>query len=239
MHSLRQACDRNRSRRRCRGRVPQPCSRGVVGRGTARHLRQLRHPPRRQRLQPSASSIAFPPAGALEPRRHTLTEAGIVFSLEVADGWSSSGLNCSTFAPAIPRSSRRTASTARRNPFDPSSGASTASQQIRARHTGTARNIRGRAGRWRCRATRADLVTGPEDVTSLSSEARGDQGSRHIECAPNDFFMCTTTALPTLPLATSLGQTNRSDHRRRRLASGSRPRPTRARARSSSRRSRR
>jgi hypothetical protein len=46
--------------------------------------------------QPSPSAIAFPPAGAVDPGRHTLTESGIEFSLEVPDGWYSSGLNCST-----------------------------------------------------------------------------------------------------------------------------------------------
>jgi hypothetical protein len=58
--------------------------------------------------QPSASSspgpstsasIIFPPAGALAAGRHTLTEDGIVFSLQVPDGWHSSGLNCSGCAP--------------------------------------------------------------------------------------------------------------------------------------------
>jgi len=45
-------------------------------------------------LLPSGSSIVFPPAGALAPGRHTLTEDGIVFSLQVPDGWYSSGLSC-------------------------------------------------------------------------------------------------------------------------------------------------
>ena len=44
--------------------------------------------------QPSAAGTAFPPAGALTPGRHTVSEAGIAFSLEVPEGWYSSGLNC-------------------------------------------------------------------------------------------------------------------------------------------------
>ena len=43
---------------------------------------------------PSAS-IVFPPAGALAAGRHTLTEDGTKFSIQVPDGWSSSGLGCS------------------------------------------------------------------------------------------------------------------------------------------------
>jgi hypothetical protein len=45
--------------------------------------------------QLSPAAIAFPAAGAVDPGRHTLTESGIEFSLEVPDGWYSSGLNCS------------------------------------------------------------------------------------------------------------------------------------------------
>jgi hypothetical protein len=49
---------------------------------------------------PTAStSIAFPPAGPLEAGRHTLTESGTVFSIQVPAGWRSSGLNCSGCAP--------------------------------------------------------------------------------------------------------------------------------------------
>jgi hypothetical protein len=40
-------------------------------------------------------SIGFPPAGALTPGRHTLTEDAIVFSMQVPNGWHSSGPNCS------------------------------------------------------------------------------------------------------------------------------------------------
>jgi hypothetical protein len=47
-------------------------------------------------LAPSATAgIVFPSAGPLEAGRHTLTEDGTVFSIQVPDGWSSSGLNCS------------------------------------------------------------------------------------------------------------------------------------------------
>jgi hypothetical protein len=42
-----------------------------------------------------APTIIFPPAGPLAAGRHTLTEDGTVFSIQVPDGWSSSGLNCS------------------------------------------------------------------------------------------------------------------------------------------------
>ena len=38
--------------------------------------------------------IAFPPAGSLSPGRQTFTEDGIVFTMDVPAGWSSSGLNC-------------------------------------------------------------------------------------------------------------------------------------------------
>jgi hypothetical protein len=49
--------------------------------------------------QPSASSIAFPPVGAVTAGRHTFTEDGIVFSLQVPALWYSSGLNCGACAP--------------------------------------------------------------------------------------------------------------------------------------------
>lgn len=47
---------------------------------------------------PSAS-IAFPPAGALTAGRHTLSEDGTVFSMEVPEGWHSSGFDCGPCAP--------------------------------------------------------------------------------------------------------------------------------------------
>jgi len=38
--------------------------------------------------------IAFPPEGSLSPGRQTFTEDGVVFTMDVPAGWSSSGLNC-------------------------------------------------------------------------------------------------------------------------------------------------
>ena len=48
----------------------------------------------------TSKSIVFPPAGPLEAGRHTLTEDGTVFSIQIPDGWSSSGLGCSGCATA-------------------------------------------------------------------------------------------------------------------------------------------
>jgi hypothetical protein len=42
-----------------------------------------------------APTVIFPPAGPLAAGRHTLTEGGTKFSIQVPDGWSSSGPNCS------------------------------------------------------------------------------------------------------------------------------------------------
>lgn len=44
---------------------------------------------------PSAAAIEFPPAGSLDPGRYSLTEDDTVFSMQVPDGWHSSGPNCS------------------------------------------------------------------------------------------------------------------------------------------------
>jgi hypothetical protein len=43
----------------------------------------------------ASPQIVFPPAGPLTAGRHTLTEDGMTFSIQVPAGWSSSGLNCS------------------------------------------------------------------------------------------------------------------------------------------------
>jgi hypothetical protein len=48
----------------------------------------------------ASTSIAFPPAGPLTVGRHTLTEDDTVFSIQVPDGWHSSGPNCSGCATA-------------------------------------------------------------------------------------------------------------------------------------------
>lgn len=48
----------------------------------------------------ASTSVTFPPAGALAVGRHTLTEDDIVFSIQVPDGWHSSGPNCSGCANA-------------------------------------------------------------------------------------------------------------------------------------------
>jgi hypothetical protein len=48
----------------------------------------------------ASASIGFPPAGALTAGRHSLTEDDTVFSMQVPDGWHSSGPNCSGCATA-------------------------------------------------------------------------------------------------------------------------------------------
>ena len=48
----------------------------------------------------ASASIRFPPAGELTAGRHTLIEDDTVFSMQVPDGWHSSGPNCSGCANA-------------------------------------------------------------------------------------------------------------------------------------------
>jgi hypothetical protein len=48
---------------------------------------------------PPSASIIFAPAGPLGVGRHTLSEDGTVFSMEVPEGWHSSGIDCSACAP--------------------------------------------------------------------------------------------------------------------------------------------
>jgi hypothetical protein len=158
---------------------------------------------------PSAS-IVFPAAGILAAGRHTLTEDGTVFSLQVPDGWHSSGLNCSGCAPNAGWLQRGAA-----NSTDPdvvwmpvwsvdgvaSDPCANKAAPIATSATELAAAVAAIPG--------TDVVTAPKDVVV------GGQPAKHvvikvrkdIGCAPSQFTMWADNGI--FRWATALEQTNR------------------------------
>lgn len=155
-------------------------------------------------------SIDFPRAGPLVAGRHTLTEDGIVFSIQVPDGWHSSGLNCSGCAPGSGWLQRGTD-----NSTDPGavwmpvwSVDGVASDPCRGKPAPVATSVAALADAV-ATLPGTDLVTAPEDVTV------GGRPAKHvvikiptdIGCQANQFDMWADNGV--FRWASALGQTNR------------------------------
>jgi hypothetical protein len=161
---------------------------------------------------PAAStSIIFPSAGPLEPGRYTLTEDDTVFSIQVPDGWHSSGLNCSMCGGWLQRGAD--------DATDPSAvwmpvwnvdGVATdpCGQTAAPPATSASELAAGVAA-----IPGTDVITAPEDVTV------GGRPAKHvvikvpedIGCAPRAFSMWYDDSFGSnvFRWATALGQTNR------------------------------
>lgn len=157
-----------------------------------------------------APTIIFPPAGPLAAGRHTLTEDGTVFSIEVADGWSSSGLGCAGCATADGGWLQRGPETS-----DPGSvwapvwNVDSVVADPCTRTAGPLAQTATELADAVASLPGTDLVTAPEDVTV------GGYPAKHvvikvpddIECAKGSFYMWGIGGI--YRFATALGETNR------------------------------
>jgi hypothetical protein len=163
-------------------------------------------------VESPAPTIIFPPAGPLAAGRHTLTEDGTVFSIQVPDGWSSSGLNCSGCAPTTDGGWLTRGPEGYGDPesvwapvwnvdgvvADPCTRTAGPTLQTATELANAVASLPG-----------TDLVTAPEDVTV------GGHPAKHvvikvrddIECAPSSFYMWGVGGV--FRFATALGETNR------------------------------
>ncbi len=162
-------------------------------------------------VESPAPTIVFPPAGPLTAGRHTLTEDGTVFSIQIPDGWSSSGLGCSGCATADggwltrgpegsgdPQSVWAPIWNVDGVVADPCTRTAGPSGQTATELADAVASLPG-----------TDLVTAPEDVTV------GGRPAKHvvikvrddIECSPTSFKMWGVGGI--LRFATALGETNR------------------------------
>jgi hypothetical protein len=157
----------------------------------------------------TAPTVIFPPAGPITAGRHTMTEGGTKFSIQVPDGWSSSGANCTSCVTDdgwLQRGPETTdpgsvwapvwnvdgvvADPCKRTPGPPAQTATEFADAV-ASLPGT------------------DLVTAPEDVTV------GGHPAKHvvikvrddIACPPGQFYMWGVGGI--FRFATGLGETNR------------------------------
>jgi len=158
-----------------------------------------------------APTIIFPPAGPLAAGRHTLTEDGTVFSIQVPDGWSSSGLNCSGCATADggwlargPEGSGDPESV-----WAPVWNVDGVVADPCTRKAGPAAQTATELADAVASLPGTDLVTAPEDVMV------GGHPAKHvvikvpddIECSPSSFYMWGVKGI--FRFATALGETNR------------------------------
>ena len=156
-----------------------------------------------------APTVIFPPAGPLAAGRHTLTEGGMTFSIQVPNGWSSSGANCSSCVTDdgwLQRGPETTDPGSVWAPVwsvdgvvaDPCTRAAGPSAQTATELADAVASLPG-----------TDLVTAPEDVTV------GGYPAKHvvikvrddIACSPGKFFMWGVGGV--FRFATGLGETNR------------------------------
>jgi hypothetical protein len=162
--------------------------------------------------QLSPAAIAFPPAGAVAPGRHTLTESGISFSIQVPDGWYSSGLNCSMCTKDAGWLEKGS------GPDGDPSTAWLPIWHIDGVYTDPCAHTPGPEATSAAELAAAvaalpgtDVVTPPEDVTvggrpakHVAIKVRDD-----IDCAPGTFYMWyEDTGANDYRWATVLGQTN-------------------------------
>lgn len=158
----------------------------------------------------AAASIAFPPAGALTAGRHTFTEDGVVFSMAVPAGWTSSGLNCGECAPDAGWIQRGT-STSSTDAWIPIWGidgvAADPCRHVAAPAAESAAELAAAVAA----LPGTDVVTAPEDVTV------GGRPAKHVAitirddigCDPGQFSMWYDDSRGTIfRWVTALGQTN-------------------------------
>jgi len=150
-----------------------------------------------------STATAFPPSGPLSAGRHTLTEDGIKFSLEVPEGWSSSGLGLQRGADGStdPGSVWMPYWSVDGVASDPCTRTGAPAATSDAELADAVAAIPG-----------TNLVTAPKDVTVGGRPAKyvAITVPNDIECAPEKFFMWYAGS-PSGPFrwATALDQTNR------------------------------
>jgi hypothetical protein len=161
-------------------------------------------------IESAAPTIIFPAAGPLAAGRHTLTEDGTVFSIQVPDGWSSSGLNCSGCTAdggwlargpegsGDPESIWAPVWNVDGVVADPCTRTAGPIAQTATELADAVASLPG-----------TDLVTAPEDVTvgghpatHVVIKVRDD-----IQCSPSSFYMWGVGGI--FRFATALGETNR------------------------------
>ncbi len=163
--------------------------------------------------QAPSASIAFPPPGALAPGRHTLLEDGIVFSLEVPSGWSSSGLNCGGCAPGAGWLQRGAdASTDPGSVWMPIWSVDGVASDPCTRQGGPAATSVAELADAVAALPGTNLVTAPKDVTVNGRPAKyvAITVPDDIACSPDKFFMWYDgSPAGGFRWANALGQTNR------------------------------
>jgi hypothetical protein len=161
-------------------------------------------------IESPAATIIFPPAGPLAAGRHTLTEDGTVFSIQVPDGWSSSGPNCSGCATDSGWLQRGPdGSTDPGSVWAPVWNVDGVVADACTRTAGPIAQTATELADAVASLPGTDLVTAPEDVTV------GGHPAKHvvikvrddIACSPTSFYMWGVSGI--FRFATAIGETNR------------------------------
>jgi len=179
-----------------------PRNNGVSGPGATPSIKPSASPSPTPTPAPSAAAV-FPPAGSLAPGRQSFTESGIAFSMEVPQGWTSSGAASAAWISngtvTTPGAIWMPIWSVKGVASDPC-GHVAAPAAASAKELATA--VAGLPG--------VDVVTPPEDVTV------GGRAARHvvirvradIGCSPGEFYMWYDVP-NDFRWATALDQTNR------------------------------